>query len=143
MIYSVKANGFPSLEDIQEFEDILDILLAQNPNIEKIGLCCTELPMLYENTQKYNHIEFSLRGKEEGIPGIIKVIVENRRNEKSAYYVQGIDFGWQRYHIPLSEFKMITDWDSVTQMSFVLESWNVTDKKGLLLIDDVHFSSIR
>ena len=41
---------------------------------------------------KYNHIEFSLRGKEEGVPGIIKVIVENRKNEKSAYYVQGVDF---------------------------------------------------
>ena len=92
---------------------------------------------------KYNHLEFSLRGKEEGVPGIIKIIAENARNEESAYYVQGVNFDWRRYHIPLSEFRTLSDWDSLTKLSFVLESWNVEDKKGLLLIEDVHFSSIQ
>ena len=92
---------------------------------------------------KYNHVEFALRGKEEGVPGIIKVVIEDSRNEKAAYYVQGVHKDWQRFHIPLSAFKEITDWDSLTKISFVLESWNVTDKKGLLLIDDVHLASIQ
>ena len=90
---------------------------------------------------RYDKIQFSIRGKEEGVPGIVKVVVKNRRNEEASYYVQGVDLDWQEFSIPLDEFKQITDWSSLTDISFVLESWNVDNKKGLILIDNVCFSS--
>jgi hypothetical protein len=90
---------------------------------------------------KYNKIQFSARGKEEGVPGIIKVVVKNQRGEEAAYYIQGVGLDWHEYTIPLEEFKQITDWASLTDISFVLESWNVDDKKGLVLIDHICFSS--
>jgi len=90
---------------------------------------------------KYGKLQFSIRGKEEGTPGIVKVVVKNRRNEEASYYIQGVGLDWQNFDIPLSEFHQITDWSSLTEISFVLESWNVDDKKGLILIDDVCFSS--
>lgn len=90
---------------------------------------------------KYGRIRFSMRAKEEGTPGIVKVVVKNRRNEEASYYVQGVGPDWREFSIPLEEFKQITDWSSLTDVSFVLESWNVENKKGLVLIDNVCFSS--
>ena len=90
---------------------------------------------------KYGKIQFSIRGKEEGTPGIVKVVVKNRRNEEASYYIQGVGLDWQEFNIPLDEFPQITDWSSLTDISFVLESWNVDSKKGLILIDNVCFSS--
>ena len=89
---------------------------------------------------KYSKIQFSIRGKEEGAPGIVKLVVRNRRGEESSYYIQGIGLEWQKFDIPLQEFKQITDWTSLTDISFVLESWNVDRPKGLVLIDDICFS---
>ena len=93
------------------------------------------------NAAKYNKIQFSIRGKEEGTPGIVKVMVKNRRNEEASYYVQGVGLDWQEFNIPLDEFQQVTDWSSLIDISFVLESWNVDSKKGLILIDNVCFSS--
>ena len=90
---------------------------------------------------KYGKIQFSIRGKEEGVPGIVKVVVKNQRGEEASYYVQGVGLDWQEFNIPLDEFKQITDWSSLTDISFILESWNVDHKKGLILIDHVCFSS--
>ena len=90
---------------------------------------------------KYGKIQFSIRGKEEGVPGIVKIVVKNRRNEEASYYVQGVGLDWQEFNIPLNEFQQITDWSSLIDISFVLESWNVDSQKGLILIDNVCFSS--
>jgi hypothetical protein len=93
------------------------------------------------DVSKYDHLLFSVRGKEEGTPGIIKVVFENAKNEAASYYVQGVDLDWREQRIPLSKFKQITDWSNITRVSFVLEVWNVRDPKGIVLIEDVNFSS--
>jgi len=93
------------------------------------------------DASRYEKIQFSIRGKEEGIPGVVRVVVKNRLNEEASYYVQGVGFNWQEFSIPLDEFKQITDWSNLTDISFVLESWNIDDKKGIVLIDNLCFSS--
>ncbi len=93
------------------------------------------------NAAKYNQIQFSIRGKEEGAPGVVKIVVKNKRNEEASYYIQGVGLDWQEFSISLDEFKQITDWSSLRDVSFVLESWNVDTQKGLILIDNVCFSS--
>lgn len=90
---------------------------------------------------RYSTINFSVRGKEEGIPGIIKVAFLNKRNESAYYYIRGVDLNWHDFSIPLTEFEEITDWGSITNISFILESWNVDKKKGIVLIDDINFST--
>ena len=74
---------------------------------------------------------------------MVKVIFKNRKNESAAYYVQGVGLKWQEFYIPLNEFQQITDWTNLSEISFVLESWNVDKKKGIVLIDDVRFSSAK
>ena len=90
---------------------------------------------------KYDHLTFSMRGTDEGYPGIVKILVKNRKNETSFYFVKDVDKKWKKFSIPLGDFKEITDWTDVTGVSFVFESWNVAKKKGVVLIDDVCFSS--
>ena len=89
----------------------------------------------------YGAIRFTIRGKEEGVPGVVRIMVKNQRNEEASYYIQGVSLEWQEFNIPFDEFKQITDWSTVTGVSFLLESWNVDHKKGLILIDNLRFSS--
>lgn len=89
---------------------------------------------------KYSQIRFSVRAKEEGSPGILKIILKNQKNETAYRYIQGIDLKWKDFNIPLNEFKQITDWTNLTEVTFILESWNVDKKKGSILIGDVSFS---
>lgn len=93
------------------------------------------------DASRYKKIQFSIRGKEQGSPGIIKVVFRNKKNEIAYYYVQGVDTKWQKFSIPLDEFRQISDWTNLTDVSFEVESWNVNNKKGIVLIDDVRFSS--
>jgi hypothetical protein len=90
---------------------------------------------------QYGWLQFSVRAKEEGNPGMVKVVVQNDKNEIASYYVQGISYNWKEFAIPLSEFKQISDWSSLKDISFILESWNVNKEKGVILIDHVRFSS--
>lgn len=90
---------------------------------------------------QYKNVHFSIRAKEEGSPGTVKIVINNALNEHSSFYIQDVGLKWQEYDIPLEKFVQITDWSSLTNIDFVLESWNVDDKKGLILIDNVAFSS--
>ena len=90
---------------------------------------------------KYHHLHFSVRAKEEGSPGVVKVVLRNRKEEIAFYYVEGITLDWQDVDIPLEKFQYITDWTSLKDISFVLESWNVNKPQGLILIDEICFSS--
>ena len=73
---------------------------------------------------------FPIRGKEEANPSIVKVVITNDKNETASYYIQGIDYNWQDFRIPLREFKQITDWTNLKTVSFVLESRNVEKRRG-------------
>ena len=91
------------------------------------------------DASKYGAIQFAVRGTEEGNPGILKVLITNRKNESAYYYLRGVDLHWQKITIPLAEFEDITDWANLKEVSFILESWNVHKNKGMILIDDVNF----
>ena len=92
------------------------------------------------DASRYKSLQFSIRAREKGNPSIVKVVIENDKNEVSVYYIQGIDYAWQDFRIPLHEFKQITDWTNLKNVSFVLESWNVAKKEGIILIDNICFS---
>jgi len=102
-------------------------LNAPYPQVENFSLTIPKTDIA-----KYKTLNFSIRGLEEGYPGTVKVVVKNKRNELSFTYVDGVQLRWEKFSIPLSEFENITDWMSVTEVSFVLEAWNATKKKGII-----------
>ena len=89
---------------------------------------------------KYKSLNFSIRGLEEGYPGIVKVVLKNKKNELAFQYVENVNLKWKHHVIALADFSAISDWTSLSEVSFVLEGWNVTKKKGSILIDDICFS---
>ena len=93
-----------------------------------------------KDASKYSHLNLSIRGMNDAYPGIVKMVVGNQRNEKATYYIQNVQGFWQKVNIPLEKLNL-TDWSTVTDVSFMLEAWNVDFKKGTVLIDDISFSN--
>lgn len=93
-----------------------------------------------KDVSKYKALNVSLRGLDGAYPGIVKVIVANQKNEQAIYYIQNVDSAWGRTRIPFEKLNL-TDWTTITNVSFVLEAWNVDFRRGTLLIDGVSFSN--
>ncbi len=93
------------------------------------------------NAAKYKALQFAVRALEEGTPGTIRVEIKNHRKEVAFVFIEHVDLSWKHYAIPFEKFQQISDWSDVSEISFVLEAWNTQDKKGIILIDDVAFSS--
>ena len=93
-----------------------------------------------KDISKFSKLNISVRGMDGGEPGVVKLILTNQKNEQATYFMQDIALDWQHLSIPLENFKL-TDLTTVTELSFVLESWNVQSKKGVLLVDDISFSN--
>jgi hypothetical protein len=94
----------------------------------------------HKDASKYDRLNLSIRGMNTAYPGIVKMVVGNQRNEKATYYIKNVQSSWQKVSIELDKLNL-TDWTTVTDVSFVLEAWNVDFKKGSVLIDDVSFSN--
>ena len=93
-----------------------------------------------KDVSKYRILNVSLRGMDGAYPGIVKVVVGNQKNEQAIYYIQNVQSGWQKASIPFVKLNL-TDWTTITDVSFVLEAWNVDFRRGALLIDGVSFSN--
>ncbi|HQO58815.1 MAG TPA: hypothetical protein PLT76_08870 [Candidatus Omnitrophota bacterium] len=93
------------------------------------------------NAGKYRSLQFTVRGLEDGYPGIVRVEIRNRLNESSSVFIDGIKLGWKHVDVPFDEFNQITDWTGITEVSFILESWNAERQRGIILIDEICFSS--
>ena len=93
------------------------------------------------NATKYNRLSFSIRGLEEGYPGVVKVIIKNQKNETASFYVKDVRLKWQELNIPFDDFSQITDWTNLIEVEFVFEAWNAEKKKGEVLIENICFSS--
>ena len=93
------------------------------------------------SADKYKELQFTIRGMEEGFPEKIRVEVKNNKNETASVFIDSVNLNWQNVRIPLGDFKQITDWDGIAEISFILEAWNADKNKGIILIDNVCFSS--
>lgn len=70
----------------------------------------------------------------------LRIEFTNVFNEKSELYITDIPHKWQEYKIKFSEFKRINDWSQMTGLAFIMEEWNVKEKKGVIYLDNVRFS---
>jgi len=93
-----------------------------------------------KDVSKYRVLNVSLRGMDGAYPGIVKIVVANQKNEQAIYYIQNVMSAWQKASIPFEKLNL-TDWTTITDVSFVLEAWNVDFRRGTVLIDGVSFSN--
>lgn len=89
---------------------------------------------------RYKVLAFSARktARQDNIN--LRIEFTSAFKEKSEAYIKGaLTHKWQDYKIDLAEFKNIADWSQATKLSFVIEEWNVQEKKGVVYIDNVRF----
>ncbi|MBM3252955.1 MAG: hypothetical protein FJZ16_01720 [Candidatus Omnitrophica bacterium] len=92
-----------------------------------------------KNLSKYKYLVFSAKGDDiEGYTTKFMVELKNAK-QKSKYIVSGINNNWQRFKIPLSEFKEITDWTSMKEFVITFDDATVTNKRGGIYIDEIYF----
>ena len=93
-----------------------------------------------KDASKYSKLNLSIRGLDTAYPGVVKVVVTNRKEEKAIYYIRGVESRWQKVSIPFEKLNL-TDWASVREVAFVLEAWNLDFRRGTMFIDDINFSN--
>ena len=93
-----------------------------------------------KDASKYSRLNLKIRGMNGGYPGVVKLTVNNARNERATYYIKDVGAAWTQVQIPFEKLNL-SDWTSVTELAFVLEAWNVDFKQGALMLDEVSFSN--
>jgi hypothetical protein len=90
------------------------------------------------NLGRFRELGFAVRKANFQDKITLKVEFANAFNEKSELYLNEIPaFKWRDYRIKLTEFKNISDWSEMFNLSFIVENWNTKEKRGLLYIDDI------
>ena len=88
---------------------------------------------------KFKTLAFSLKKGDYRDSSSLRVEFTNTFQEKSEIYIKQIPHKWQDYKINLSEFKNISVWSKMLNLSFIVEEWNVREKKGKVFLDNVRF----
>jgi len=89
------------------------------------------------NFKPFRTLAFSVRKAEAQRNISLKIGLANSSRETSEMYVRNIPNSWQHYRINLSDFKGISNWSKISELSFVIEEWKVSSKKGVVYINNV------
>lgn len=91
------------------------------------------------NAQGFQELEFNAKRCKDFGAMHLRVALENSFKESAARYVN-VNSKWKRYKIKLGDFKEITAWDKLRNISFIIEDWNVADKDDCIYIDEIRFT---
>ena len=91
------------------------------------------------NLSRYKSLIFSAKRADFKDNLALRVEFTNAFKEKSEVYIKDIPHRWRDYKINFSEFKNITDWSRMAGLAFIMEEWNVQEKKGIVYLDNVRF----
>lgn len=93
------------------------------------------------DASKYDNLVFWVKGDIKiGYTTVFKVELKNASKQIGRYYVTNIQDQWQEIAIPIKEFKGITDYSNLTEFVIVFEDRVVSNKKGVIFIDDIRFT---
>jgi len=88
----------------------------------------------------YKKLVFWVKGnKYRGYTKVFKVELKNKKGEVGGYYVSGVEDKWKKVEIPLKDFH-IRDLTCMEELVFVFESDRVTQKEGIIYIDDIYLT---
>jgi hypothetical protein len=86
---------------------------------------------------RYKALKFSAKKANYNNIIALKVEFTNNFKERSDIYYKDLPTRWQDFSVSLSDFKGISDWSEMTNLTFTIEEWNVQEKKGVVYIDNV------
>jgi len=91
------------------------------------------------NLNSYKTLAFSAKKQnyKDNIP--LRVEFSNTFKEKSEFYLKNIPLKWEEFKIDLAKFKTVSNWSEMLNLDFVVEEWNVKEKKGVVYLDNIRF----
>ncbi len=93
-----------------------------------------------ENATAYNTLNFYMKGDKAGnFTKRVKVELKDMSNKASPYIVTGVTDQWQKFSIPFSKFRRVTDWSSMNEFVVVFDDINSNPKAGTIFIDQISF----
>lgn len=126
------------------FDSNRQVALVLHPDIAKINfhfdpakkeIYSIDLKQL--DLTRYNRLQFFVKRSNYKDNLCLKVEFVNTFNERSSLYLKNIPNKWQEYKIDFADFKNISDWSTMLNLSFIIEEWNAGDKKDIVYIDDI------
>lgn len=99
------------------------------------------LKMRDADLSKYSTIVFHLKADPElNATSRLRVELKNRQmNQQGVVTLEGLSKEWTRYRIPLSKFWGLRDLSRIQEFVLVFEDWQVTQKSGGVLVDEIYF----
>lgn len=91
------------------------------------------------NLSKFHSLAFDLKKLDRKNTISVRVEFTNTFKEKAELYVKNIPAKWQDYILNFSDFKNITNWGQMSEVSFSIEQWNARENHGVVYIDNVRF----
>jgi len=91
------------------------------------------------NLTKYKSLAFAIKKGSYKDITFLRVEFTNAFKEKSEIYLKNISHRWQDFKMALSDFKGITDWSEMSNISFIIEQWNAKEKHGIVLVENIRF----
>ena len=88
---------------------------------------------------RYRSLSFQVKKANYQDNIALRVEFASAYKEKAVVYLKDIPHKWQDYKIKFSDFSGISDWSNMSGLGFVVEEWNVREKKGVVYIDNVRF----
>lgn len=123
------------IEDKTPIEIGYDFSTMGDNKVKAISFNLNEIDL-----KEYNTLSISIRTRADAsVESSIKVQIENSLLEKGEEYISGISSRWKEFTVPFSDFEKISDWASISSLTFVVEEWNITNKNDTVYIDDVKF----
>lgn len=145
LIFSLTKNKSLSLAKLENNQPLnTELALVLQPDIAKLNFnfdpAKKESYTLFLNKlniARFKALGFSVKNVDYQDNVTLRVEFSNIFKEKSEVYIKDISHKWQHYKIPLSDFKYISDWSEMLNLSFIVEEWNVRGKRGIVYIDNV------
>lgn len=91
------------------------------------------------NLAKYKSLAFAVKKNNYKDITSLRIEFTNSFKEKSEIYLKDIPLRWKDFKIALSDFKGITDWSEMSNVSFIIEQWNTKEKHGIVYVDNIRF----
>jgi len=91
------------------------------------------------NLRRFKVLAFSAKQAHYKDNIALRIEFTNAFKEKSEVYLRDIPHRWRNYKINFSEFKNISNWSTMSSLAFIIEEWNVQEKRGVVYLDNVRF----